>query len=164
MPNHDGQCHYGVINLNSIGCDALGEAVMGSCYETWEDKFKRLAKSVADRTGIVWDQVLEDEVVFQDQLFDIHESLNRLEENLDKQNRDDIAEYKDDEIEAIFYHDHNNLMITSSKYKTRANLCSPCYPNAGDLNNCDDASVNVTYCLGSDWFEDGKMPYKILEE
>lgn len=164
MTNHDGQCHYGVISLNSIGCDALGEAVMSSCYETWEGRFMSMANSVTHKAEQIQFLVDEGQVVSDEQVDALVKAAILLGTSMNLQNRDDIAEYKDDEIEAIFYHDHNNLMITSSKYKTRANLCSPCYPNAGDLDNCDEMSVNVTYCLGPEWFEDGKMPYKILEE
>ena len=164
MPNHDGQCHYGVISFNSIGCDALGEAVMGSCYNTWEGMFMNMANSVTHKAEQIQFLVDEGHVVSDEQVDALVKAAILLGTSMHLQNRDDIAEYKDDEIEAIFYHDHNNLMITSSKYKTRANLCSPCYPNAGDLDSCNDLSTHVTYCLGPDWFEDGKMPYKILEE
>lgn len=158
MPNHDGQCHYGVINLNSIDFDDL------NCAETWGDIFRGYVNRVLHKAEEIQLLVDEDEVVPRDKIDELLSAATFLSVSTDLQNRDDIAEYKEDGVEITFYYDQNVAIVTNSPYKTRANLCSPCYPGAGDLDNCDDLSTNVTYCLGPDWFEDGKMPYKILEE
>lgn len=56
--------------------------------------------------------------------------------------------------------DYNDVWIFKSPYYTHAQFCSPCAPGAGYLANpCEDGPK--TYCLGHDWFEDGKAPYPV---
>jgi hypothetical protein len=55
----------------------------------------------------------------------------------------------------------SDVFILDSPYYTFAQFCSPCVPGAGNLDNpCDDGPK--TYCLGSDWFEDSKAPYRVF--
>jgi hypothetical protein len=56
--------------------------------------------------------------------------------------------------------DDCDLFVIKSPYYTLSALCSPCAPNAGYLR--DEGNLN-TYCLGPDWFDDEKTPYKIYE-
>jgi hypothetical protein len=61
-------------------------------------------------------------------------------------------------LESCF--DNTELFVTLSPYYTFAQFCSPCAPGAGNLDNyCEDGAK--TYCLGHDWFEDGKAPYPV---
>lgn len=54
----------------------------------------------------------------------------------------------------------SDIFVIESPYYTRAQYCSPCVPGAGNLDNpCEDGPK--TYCLGHDWFENGKAPYPI---
>lgn len=59
--------------------------------------------------------------------------------------------------------DRGELWVFKSPYFTYAQFCSPCVPGAGNLDNpCDpDAGAPKTYCLGHDWFDDGKAPYRL---
>jgi ribosomal protein L37AE/L43A len=52
-----------------------------------------------------------------------------------------------------------NIMVLASPFYTFAPFCSPCVPGAGDLDNAGEGVK--TYCLGHDWFEDGKAPYPV---
>jgi hypothetical protein len=52
------------------------------------------------------------------------------------------------------------VYVTQSPYYTRAAFCSPCCPGAGDLDSPREHGVKA-YCLGPDWFEDDKAPYKV---
>jgi len=54
----------------------------------------------------------------------------------------------------------SDVMVLKAPYYTFAQFCSPCVPGAGDLNS-DDVDGVQTYCLGHDWFEDGKAPYPV---
>jgi len=55
------------------------------------------------------------------------------------------------------------IMVLESKYYTLAPRCSPCVPNAGDLDSTDSTSEKVmTYCLPPKWFTDDKPPYTCL--
>lgn len=57
--------------------------------------------------------------------------------------------------------DYNNLFIFESKYFTYARFCSPCYPGAGDLDSPDKEHGVKTYCLGHDYYYEGKAPYPV---
>lgn len=68
-------------------------------------------------------------------------------------------EYKGDGYELTDCLD-NDIFVLKSDYYTFAQFCSPCVPGAGNLNNyCEDGAKS--YCLGHDWFEDGKAPYPV---
>ena len=54
----------------------------------------------------------------------------------------------------------SDIFVLESPYYTFAPFCSPCVPGAGNLDSAD-ADGAKTYCLGHDWFEDGKAPYEV---
>jgi len=56
----------------------------------------------------------------------------------------------------------NDLFIAKSPYVTFGPLCSPCAPNAVYLADADGENGYMTYCLPSDFFPDGKAPYKYI--
>jgi hypothetical protein len=53
-----------------------------------------------------------------------------------------------------------DIFILKSPFFTYAQFCSPCVPGAGNLD-CPCESGPKTYCLGPDYFEDGKAPYPV---
>jgi len=57
-----------------------------------------------------------------------------------------------------------DLFIEKSPFFTYAQFCSPCAPGAVYLMNPLDEpdQNNKGYCLGHDWFESGKAPYKVF--
>jgi len=55
----------------------------------------------------------------------------------------------------------SDIFVIESPFYTFAQFCSPCVPGAGNLDSpCEDGPK--TYCLGHDWFEDGKAPYRVF--
>ena len=58
--------------------------------------------------------------------------------------------------------DSPELMVIKSPYYTMANVCSPCFPNAGDLDTPNENGIK-TYCLGPEWWEDEKAPYPVYK-
>ena len=54
----------------------------------------------------------------------------------------------------------SNIMVLKSPYYTLGAYCSPCVPGAVSLESpiADGAKA---YCLGHDWFEDGRAPYPV---
>ena len=44
-----------------------------------------------------------------------------------------------------------HFWIFQSPYKTQCALCSPCVPNAGDLDNTGDEYVDVAYDVPKEW-------------
>lgn len=61
-------------------------------------------------------------------------------------------------IELVGY----DLFIAKSPYVTFGPLCSPCAPNAVYIADADGENGYMTYCLPSDFFPDGKAPYKYI--
>jgi hypothetical protein len=55
----------------------------------------------------------------------------------------------------------SDIMVIRSPYYTHARFCSPCVPGAGDLE-APMPDGPKTYCLGHDWFEEGKAPYPVF--
>ncbi len=56
--------------------------------------------------------------------------------------------------------DDRDVFVLKSPFYTLAPYCSPCAPGACYLlSACDDGAK--AYCLGHDWFEDGKAPYTV---
>lgn len=53
-----------------------------------------------------------------------------------------------------------DLFIFRSLYYTKAQFCSPCAPGACYLRN-DTPEGEKAYCLGHDYFVDGKAPYPV---
>ena len=58
--------------------------------------------------------------------------------------------------------DSGDIFVFESPYFTYAQFCSPCAPGACHLQSPlaedDKHEDNRAYCLGHDWFEDGKAP------
>ena len=54
----------------------------------------------------------------------------------------------------------NDIFVLKSPFYTFAQFCSPCVPGAGNLDNAMEDGAK-TFCLGHDWFEEGKAPYRL---
>lgn len=54
----------------------------------------------------------------------------------------------------------SDIFVIKSPFYTFAQFCSPCVPGAGNLDTPVEDGPK-TYCLGHDWFEDGKAPYPV---
>lgn len=48
-----------------------------------------------------------------------------------------------------------HLMVLHSPHIVKARLCSPCIPNAGDLDSLDDSGCD-TYGVPADWYYSGQ--------
>jgi len=54
----------------------------------------------------------------------------------------------------------SDIWVFKSPFYTVAGFCSPCAPGAVYLT--DPSPDAKAYCLGHDWFESGKAPYKVF--
>lgn len=58
-----------------------------------------------------------------------------------------------------------DIMVIESPYYTYGPFCSPCVPGAVSLPDDDDDDYPQdgpkAYCLGHDWFDEGKAPYTV---
>jgi hypothetical protein len=58
--------------------------------------------------------------------------------------------------------DDCDIFVLKSPYYTKAAYCSPCAPGACYLTDSREDGGRA-YCLGHDWFEDGKAPYPVYD-
>ena len=58
--------------------------------------------------------------------------------------------------------DDCDIYVTLSPYYTLCSYCSPCAPGAGYLEGQNENGIKA-YCLGHDWFEDGRAPYRVFD-
>ena len=131
--------HYGVIAQNSCNCESVDDI-----YTNGEDL--ALAKALGElrvRCGDD-DERLERET---QAMFDCWETLlSNIEYNKDGYLITGCLDF--------------DLFILKSPFYTFAQFCSPCVPGAGNLD-CPCETGPKTYCLGHDWFDDGKAPYPV---
>ena len=59
--------------------------------------------------------------------------------------------------------DSPDIFVCESPFFTYAAFCSPCAPGACYLETEleEPSDSNKAYCLGHDWFEEGKAPYTV---
>lgn len=69
--------------------------------------------------------------------------------------------YTEDDYKISQSGDDTDLFVELSPYYTIAGFCSPCAPGAVYL--MDKAQEAKGYCLGHDWFEGNKAPYKVFD-
>lgn len=203
IPNFDPvtQCHYGVINQNSIHPEAMDDIYSNSrdlTYESAVEEIKAKIKgieSVADLDDIlkdigahyfdgdkrcllaqaVWDEC---ELVANSEQTDeaIEAVWNEIEQNFnDHYCWDDHSWlYESDGYKLTNCLDYDVFVLTSP-YFTYARPCSPCVPNAGDLDSACEENADCfnpcgigigeksfkTFCLGHEWFENDCAPYAV---
>ena len=153
---------YGVISQNSVMPEALDDIMTHGKDLAWEEALKEAiseSKSYAEKAGNDPDEIDEDAI--SDRLSNHWESSfsNYL--------------YEQDGYKLTGCLD-NDLFVMKSRYYTHAQFCSPCVPGAGNLDNPfvtvaetqnnDAANMGFpkVYCLGHDWFEGGKAPYRVF--
>lgn len=182
--------HYGVISYNSIMPEALdgvyqrGENLTyHAAVEEARENLRAALLSLRDGDERPINDLLSDIVVTRkvndyrraiiaEVDFDVNGSGEIVESDLNaawdviEQEWNDRYEenedtYRLEEDGYILETSSLGLYVIKSPYWTKARLCSPCAPNAGDLDIPDEDGVK-TYCLGAGWFE-GEAPYLIHE-
>ena len=165
--------HYGVISINSLNLDCVydgsfdvdyGEPTCPKCgnvVDTVPSHAEQLSNGVAIHCDIPddmtnWKQYREygcaDYACTTCEHF-LDSSEVFSEEMLS-------MSYDRDGYQLSSAFDNTELFVTASPFYTFVQYCSPCAPGAGNLDNpCNDGPK--TYCLGHDWFEDGKAPYPV---
>ncbi len=183
IPNIDPETgiRYGVINANSVDPFALDDIVRLGIDEIYEELCAEI-ESVVDEElanlrayGPVYNIVnallarLSDVIPYSTQL---EKALVAQVEEVDTEHcrdviiewlenelsdsyeaQDTVYRYEEDGYKILFLTGSNNLMVLKSPYTTAVRLCSPCYPNAGDLDSPDTKGFEA-YALEPDWFEE----------
>lgn len=148
--------HYGVIALNSLGEDAFdsfeseyGEPHCPKCGNEVDpipddqlaeiEGYERAKYECEDFVCLACEYVFGGESAYPDEAIGFSYSDSEY----------DLADCL-----------QSDVFVFRSPYYTYAQYCSPCVPGAGNLDNpCDDGPK--TYCLGHEWFDEGKAPYMV---
>ncbi len=57
----------------------------------------------------------------------------------------------------------SDVFVILSPFYTYAQFCSPCVPGACSLDSPMDTTDGIrSYCLGHDWFENDRAPYRVF--
>lgn len=146
--------HFGAISLNSLSGDSVGEAESiypeeveidcenESCRTSFNVPLSSSGESVTcPQCRHTWE--------LSPYEFDCIEPIGL---DLTANDSDYTTEYS----ESL-----NCFFVTKSPFYTFARACSPCAPNAGDLDSpCDSGNGLKTYCLGYDFFDEySPCPY-----
>ena len=172
---------YGVINANSVNPYALDDILSQGVDETYESLCTEIKEVVEDELANLSSygpsynlvdavfyrlkDVLPYSAEFESDLIELvnengtehsHDMMidwieNKLSESYEAQDTTYI--YKKDGYIILFFTGTNELMVLESPYTAKVRLCSPCAPNAGDLDSPDPHGYE-TYALGPDWFEE----------
>ncbi len=79
---------------------------------------------------------------------------------------DPVSHYYDNDGYSCECGEDGDIFVMKSPYYTYGPFCSPCAPGAVYLANAadyDETSGVKGYCLGHDFFEDNKAPYKVFD-
>jgi hypothetical protein len=145
---------YGIISQNAVTPESLDDI-----YISGEDVgFQRMREQAKDELAAAIESAIENYGKL-----DAEEAAEDLLDNIEWHDCDESGPY---EYSGEGYHlrttSDNELWVLKSRFYTHAQFCSPCAPGAGHLGNPCPTGPK-TYCLGPDWFEDGKVPYPIYE-
>jgi hypothetical protein len=145
--------HYGVIAQNSLNSEAFQEVFDRAVDLNFEEYVEGLRCEIRD---FLEDKVREKHIVsLTEDVFDVLQDAILESYGGEKTS----WEYSDEDYELQDCLE-TNVMVTKSPYYTFCRKCSPCVPNAGDLDNPMDEGVK-TYCLGPEFFDDEKAPYSV---
>lgn len=147
--------HYGAISQNSLCIEAM---------ENWYDHDALYDELLIEVTQII-QRLSEIADISEEMKEDILMSFNDNYQNDEPQ-----FYYEDLEYKTEYSHSLNCWIILKSPFYTYCKPCSPCVPNAGDLDNPvrlsdKEREDNIkgygkTYCLPLEFFDEyRKIPY-----
>lgn len=171
----DAGIHYGVIHANSCNPDAVQDIYDNGenlSYQNATIEAKNMIGSalrpVLDDLGVLPYGLNVDRVKLSDAyIADVVESVwSDIEQDWNDRYQgdgDDAYEYTKDGY--VLRTTSLGIYVIKSPYYTWCAACSPCCPNAGDLDTprlTPDHGLK-TYALGPDWFDDqfATMPYTV---
>lgn len=142
---------YGFIYMNNVSNFAIDDIIQNGDDLSYEEWKLELAKSIEQALL----SAIRDYGHYDGSLEQV--ALDIAEETDYEPGDTTTYEYKDDDIHLETTSD-NGIFILKSKYYTLCELCSPCAPGAGYIEN---EGSHKAYCLPPSWFDEySKMPYK----
>jgi len=156
--NLDTGIHYGCISQNSLNMESMDD---------WYDKdacYDEIKKEIEDGIEGVLSDYLEP--------VDIQETIDTAIERFNDSYQNDEPQfyYEDADYSAQYSQSLCCWIISKSPYYTYCKGCSPCVPNAGDLDSpvtpddyVSNMSVKRAYCLPKEFFDGEVAPYEYFE-
>jgi hypothetical protein len=176
---------YGVISPHTPSSEAVSDIYSNgdnlSYRAAVEEAKSRIAAAltpVLDDLGVlpyVWRE--EDKQCHEDTVTEIVDGVwESVEQAFNDHYEEDSDNYRYEQDGYVIETTSLGLYVVKSDYYTYAPFCSPCAPGAGNLDDAfadtetrsEDHAREVmahgvrTYCLGHDWFEDNKAPYRVF--
>lgn len=140
LPNMDLETgiRYGVISIHSLADGVLGDIMTNGENLTYEEARSEFEKETRRRY--------------------FGRNADKAEELLEEWNEfyessEDTYRYESDGV-TVQTSGESNLWVFMSPTIVKARLCSPCYPNAGDLDTLDPENGYETYGLPADWLRE----------
>jgi len=154
--------HYGCISQHSVDLSAMDDWYDNDAY--YDEAKQEITDGIESALSDYLDKEYIEEV--------IEAALDRFNESY--QNDEPAYYIEDTEYVATYSNSLCCWIIEKSPYYTYCKVCSPCVPNAGDLDSPvipddykDDNGVGFfypkfvkAYCLPDEFFDDDKAPYK----
>jgi hypothetical protein len=152
MTNFDDKTgiHYGAISYHSVMPEALDDVFTQGDNLTYQE--------AADEAQSTLTKALID-IGLGEMAESIWSDIEDLWDGQVYQGDDEVYLYEQDGYKISNSPSLVCLFVEKSPWYTFARPCSPCVPNAGDLDNPE--GLLKTYCLGPEWFEGEKSPYLV---
>ena len=123
---------YGVVSMNTLASWVFDEFFHHGTNDSYEAALKEFKDENPDATD-------EDIDTFNDEYYGEEENYSLDKDGL--------------KLGLSYLGGAPLVWVFQSPHTTRARMCSPCVPNAGDLNNRESDGVEC-YTLPDEWFED----------
>jgi hypothetical protein len=174
--NFETGIHFGCISQHTLDPDALMGLIDDSAdvlYDNASDEFESDLKTAIEDGNVL--ECLKNN--YMDESL-VDEEFDTIVDEWCQSYQNDCHQfyYTDEEYEMDFSDDMNCIIILRSPYYTYCRGCSPCVPNAGDLDcpvtpddYANDAHTSIytmfkkAYCLPDHFFDDDKAPYQYFE-
>ncbi len=145
---------YGVMNANNCDPEILSELMFGT--DTIDITYlEAMVQHAVNKCQYCQPDQNQDETQFE-YLTRVKAEVQALD--IDWQEFDDANEehspylcaFNKDNTQGMYFVDSNILMITESPVTAMVSRCSPCYPNAGDLDNKNEDGIEA-YNIPESW-------------
>ena len=144
--------HYGVIDFDDISSDIIEEILWHSRNTRVEHIYKTMKEHIITKTlELIKEQGAQEhgcETILNTALENVIEELQDCDtfEECD----DDVMTSSYEDVEMQWAVSDNEIFITKSPVTSMCRLCSPCFPNAGDLSTRHKGNVK-TYDIPPEW-------------
>lgn len=142
------EIHYGTIYGNDVSSFAFDDIIRNGTDLNHKEAIEQLKEDFISHMMIFCE---DNYITFEN--IDINSMFEQIEEefNQNYQNDYQVYHYTSDGYDLTYDNNDNSITILKSPFVCYAAECSPCFPNGGYIK---DKGNLLTYCLGSDWYDE----------